>query len=644
MTAFEDEQRRAVELLTSLGTKPSAPGRHRSPVSVSEHKLAPGRLQRTLRLHGRRVVVFGAIGLTVFIAGSALQWGLLRLGVSSDLSYAAQTVFSAVLSYLLNRWLTWRDRHAPVLRSAIRWAAQRVTLIPNIALYGLLVRGVHLQWMAANAIATAVFTGVNYLAGDLWSFRARQSARLQGTRRKLDTALKPRYWPFVVSYLILLVATAWFTAPTAGILGWPLTLLWSWPVLNTIISVRGISRARRRFRNLPGSVPRCTESLVVVIPTIGRLDVLPALRRSVFSCLNELEPCFPRLRMDILIEEGCAGEREIRAIAAWHPDLVRIVVVPACYRTVRRSRFKARANQYSADLLTHEGMARDDVWVLHMDDDTGLGPGAASEIARFINNQPTAGDPRAKHLAQGILAYPRESAQNKLFWLADAVRPADDISRFCAWTGGGTPRAGLHGEFLLIRASFEVQIGWDFGPDVLVEDAYFATVFSNAHPGRSDWLAACCLGASPATFGDFIRQRERWAWGILQLAFNPSLPWRSRLYLGYSMLTWVMGPFQNIFTVLAGEALLLTSDSSPSFVVVVAVWSLNLAFYVWCYWEGLRVNAAISATRGRKWWESLAVLALMPVFSMLEGIGGLCGLYKFSTRDEAVFTVIAKHS
>ena len=67
-----------------------------------------------------------------------------------------------------------------------------------------------------------------------------------------------------------------------------------------------------------------------------------------------------------------------------------------------------------------------------MDDDTGVGPDTASALAQFINRQRRARPDDAKHMAQGILTYPRENAVNMLTWLADAVRPADDIARFRA--------------------------------------------------------------------------------------------------------------------------------------------------------------------------------------------------------------------
>jgi hypothetical protein len=276
-----------------------------------------------------------------------------------------------------------------------------------------------------------------------------------------------------------------------------------------------------------------------------------------------------------------------------------------------------------------------------MDDDTGVGPDTAIGMARFIEEQRAAG-PDAKHMAQGILTYPREYAVSRLTWLADSVRPADDVSRFAALTGSGTPRAGLHGELLLIRASIESQIGWDFGPRSIVEDAHFALIFCRRFKGRSAWFAGRCYGASPASLRDFMRQRERWCWGLVGLVSNRSLPRRSRAYIGYSLVSWVLGPLQHVFVVLAIGALLVDPNTSPESLVIVPLWALNLAYIVWMYWEGLRLNAGVSARGRRRWWEPVAVIALIPVFAMMEGIGGLRGMLKFVRRAENKFVVIAK--
>ena len=133
-------------------------------------------------------------------------------------------------------------------------------------------------------------------------------------------------------------------------------------------------------------------------------------------------------------------------------------------------------------------------------------------------------DVRGKHLAQGVLTYPRELGVSRVLWLADAIRPAGDVSMFAATTGTGTPRAGLHGELLLVRASVEAEIGWDFGPRTVVEDARFALEFARRHPGCSDWFPGRCFGATPATAEAFVVQRERWARGLIELACNRALP------------------------------------------------------------------------------------------------------------------------
>lgn len=278
-----------------------------------------------------------------------------------------------------------------------------------------------------------------------------------------------------------------------------LTVLWTWPIVNTFVGIKGVRRTRELLRasrdHWDGEGPViCEDFLFVTVPTIGRHDTYPALERSVLSFIRYLPRCSPSMRVDILIEEGCEAEARSGALGARSP-LIRVIAIPRRYRTPNGTRFKARANHFSHELRIYEREDRDDIWVLHMDDDTGVGPDTAAAMACFIEEQYQAG-PGAMHLAQGILTYPRELAVNRLTWLADSIRPADDIGRFSACTGSGVPRAGLHGELLLVRASVEATIGWDFGPRSLVEDAHFALVFGNLHPGRSAWFAGRCYGAS----------------------------------------------------------------------------------------------------------------------------------------------------
>lgn len=451
----------------------------------------------------------------------------------------------------------------------------------------------------------------------------------------------------VLSFLVDLVTVGWFTTPFAGELGWPLTVLWTWPILTTLIGIAGIRRTRKALRTSKArwsgdTQVRCGDFLIVVVSTIGRHDTYPALERSVLSYLTYLPPWFPQLRIDIVIDEGSEAAGRIARLAACS-ELIRLVTVPMRYRTANGTRFKARASHYSNELRIREHEARDDVWILHMDDDTGVGPDTAQAMARFIEEQLQAGRD-AKHMAQGILTYPREYAMNRLTWLADSARPAEDVARFSAWTGSGTPRAGLHGELLLVRASIEAAIGWDFGPASIVEDAQFALIFSARYKGRSAWFGGRSYGASPATLRDFVRQRERWSWGLTALVFNRSLQLRNRLLLGYSVMSWVVGPIQNVAVIVLIAILIGDYRTSPVTLFVLPLWALNMAYVIWIYWEGLRLNAGVSGDGRRKWWEPWAVILLIPVFGLMEGIGGLRGFVKFARRAENKFVVIAKPS
>ncbi|HUC26003.1 MAG TPA: glycosyltransferase family 2 protein [Streptosporangiaceae bacterium] len=500
-----------------------------------------------------------------------------------------------------------------------------------------------------NGQPTAVLSEPGW-ADSRWQFRITRNSPGPRQAAALHSRLarwRPTVWPLIVAFVVDLVIVGWYTKPFGGLLGWPLTVLWTWPILTTIIGLVGIRRTRKAVRRSKarwsgGGQTICQDFLVLVVSTIGRHDTYPALERSVESYLAYLPSCFPRLRIDIVIDEGSEATSRIEVLAAGS-DLVRLVTVPKRYCTPNGTRFKARASHYSHELRMREHEARDDVWVLHMDDDTGVGPDTALAMARFVEEQVQAG-PDAKHMAQGILTYPREYARNRLTWLADSARPAEDVARFSAWTGGGTPRAGLHGELLLVRASIEAAIGWDFGPRSIVEDAQFALIFSARYRGRSAWFCGRSYGASPATIRDFLRQRERWCWGLAALVFNRSLELRNRLLIGYSVMSWVVGPIQNVAVVMLVAYLVADHSTSPVTIFIVPLWALNMAYVIWMYWEGLRLNAAVSDGGRRKWWEPWAVILLIPVFGLMEGFGGMRGFVKFARRVENRFVVIAKPS
>jgi putative flippase GtrA/GT2 family glycosyltransferase len=129
-----------------------------------------------LSTRGARFVLFSAIGGAVFLMGLAIQYVLTgRLHLPSMWSYMVQAVVSVEVNFLLNQWLTWRDRAVPFWTAFIRFNAQRtVTVTLNSLLYFGLIR-LGMNYLMANVVLTAAFTVVNYLVGDLFVFTPRRT-------------------------------------------------------------------------------------------------------------------------------------------------------------------------------------------------------------------------------------------------------------------------------------------------------------------------------------------------------------------------------------------------------------------------------------------------------------------------------------
>lgn len=160
--------------------EPALVGRH--PLAANGRHVAPARPSAG---QGRRLIVFGLIGAFIFVMGLAMQAALTgKFHMPADASYVTQGVISLELSFVLNRWLTWRDRDVRFWPAFGRYNLQKaITSVVNLAAYaGLVWLGVN--YLIANIALVGVFSAINYVAGDVLVF-----TRLRGVHRPSS---KPR--------------------------------------------------------------------------------------------------------------------------------------------------------------------------------------------------------------------------------------------------------------------------------------------------------------------------------------------------------------------------------------------------------------------------------------------------------------------
>ncbi len=131
-----------------------------------------------------RPVVFVVVGAIGYAVQTAALWLLVA---HAHLPVVAATLAATELAVLHNftwhqRW-TWADRPsgtAEALGRLLRFnvANGGVSLAGGTMLMALLVHGLGLHYLAANAVTVGACSAVNYIAGDRWVFAIR------GVRRR----------------------------------------------------------------------------------------------------------------------------------------------------------------------------------------------------------------------------------------------------------------------------------------------------------------------------------------------------------------------------------------------------------------------------------------------------------------------------
>ena len=109
----------------------------------------------------------------------------------------------------------------------------------------------------------------------------------------------------------------------------------------------------------------------------------------------------------------------------------------------------------------------------------------------------------------------------------------------------------------------------------------------------------------------------------------------------YSVLSWVLGLLQHVGVVLLIAFLVGSWNTSPVLQVVLVVWCFNLAYHVWMYLEGLKINLVVSMLYRRYIVYSVMIVLLMPLFSLVEGWAATLGVLDAIRRKQG-FVVISK--
>lgn len=474
--------------------------------------------------------------------------------------------------------------------------------------------------------------------------------RRRASQHPVPQPIRPLNLPHLALWLALwaLIAFALYRNSTSSFVSWYATIVWTMPLGVAAMGLAGSVVSRRLIKEElaqpdPGVVH---DPIHVTLITKGDNNVLGALTRAAESLPLFVER-FPNFTGYIVTDHGAEAMEAMKDLCR-RLGLTLIVTPPKDeWSTPNRTKFKARAAVYShmkrVENMGGKTKIPRDHWTYQLDDDTAVMADTVTSLALAVKENR---GPNGKQLLQGNLVYPRRFSTSWFNWLADAIRPGDDLGRFALTTGRGTPLNGCHGENLLVKTRVIQEIGWDFGPGEIVEDSRFALTFAQRYPGRSGWMTARCYGASPVNAADFVIQRIRWAEGIERLAFKrgQGIALRNRLMIMHNMIVWGFGLFQPALVVLGISWLVKDYHITPVVPVLGGLWVLSMAYTCWIYVSGLKANSLASGWKRIRVRDFVGVLVFLPLFSFMEGLGGTIGVCKYFLKYMPSFPVIGKPS
>lgn len=328
-------------------------------------------------------------------------------------------------------------------------------------------------------------------------------------------------------------------------------------------------------------------------------------------------------------------------------------VVPEDYHTKTKVEYKARALQYLLEQRTNRLVAQkewniNDVWVLHLDEESVLTQQAVMGIEKFIIKHSLQNSEGA--IGQGEILYnSHKYGENLLITAADALRTGDDLGRFrFQYKVMNKPLGGIHGSFLLTPAIIEQNLSWDSGSrSQLTEDAYFG-LKAMEKKLQFDWIEGFIKEQSPFTWKDFVNQRVRWFCGLALVVTDNKLKLSTRWALGITIMSWSVawiGTFATFGNFVVGW---ITEEGFFPFWAVLST-SILAGSVGSVYMLGTFRNVSHwAAPIWRKIYILLAtyflflfqILPLMEALAVIRGVFRLIGIKIFNLSQD--FYVVAK--
>ena len=192
-----------------------------------------------------------------------------------------------------------------------------------------------------------------------------------------------------------------------------------------------------------------------------------------------------------------------------YTDADRVIIVPKDFKCLPVD--KARALEYTRRVRAAEGLNRDDIKMIFIDDDT-LPAKKYIELA-FAGDYDICQGPTIPNRWYAIGDW-------KHFILSHLDDPrARNCIIYCSYTQGVTGHPlYVHGEGLCITGRCEDIVTWDW-PIVGSDDLTFGT--NAPHMGMKwGYFNAPVQLISPWSFKEHMNQRWRWTWGNLDAIFN----------------------------------------------------------------------------------------------------------------------------